>query len=414
LHAFTTTPNQTRLMDYSDLEQLYIISERKISEVDTTFHRYLYPQINWNNRIIGIKGNGGVGKTTLVLQHIREAFPDRSKVLYVRLDNMWFKTHDLMDLVEYHYTHGGTHIFIDEVHHLRSWANYIKSMYDDYNDLHVVYTGSSMLEIAQREADMGRRQRVYTLNGMSFREFLNFEGYNVGEAVTLEDLLKRHTQIASDICCGKKILPLFSQYLQHGCYPFYKEDGDGFFDRLHSVVLHILESDLPHVEDISYTTIEKIKRMLMILAERVPMMPKMAELYRELETNRENGNRMLALLAKAGLLTLYAHEVINLNSLNKPDKIYLNNPNLMYCLSTHIDKGTLRETFFYDQLRNAGEVLLPKKGDFMLNRKYLFEVGGKGKSFDQIKDEPNSFLAVDDVETGHFNCIPLWLFGFLY
>lgn len=401
-------------MDYSELEQLYVISNRKINEVDTTFHRYLYDQINWDNRIIGIKGNGGVGKTTLVLQHIKEAFPNRDKVLYVRLDNMWFKTHDLMDLVEYHYTHGGTHIFLDEVHHLRGWATYIKSMYDDYNDLHVVYTGSSMLEIAMREVDLGRRQRVYTLNGMSFREFLNFEGYNVGEALTLDQVLTHHTQLASEICRGKKILPLFAQYLQHGCYPFFHEEGDSFFERLHAVVLHVLENDLPQVEDISFTTIEKIKRMLMILAERVPLMPKMAELYRELETNRDNGLRMLALLHRAGLLALYSHEVINLNSLNKPDKIYLNNPNLMYCLSTHIDKGTLRETFFYDQLRCVSEVLLPKQGDFMLNRQYLFEVGGKNKTFEQIKDVPNSFLAIDEVETGHFNRIPLWLFGFMY
>ena len=305
-------------MDYSEVEQLYIISDRKIREVDTSFHRYLYDQINWNNRIIGIKGNGGVGKTTLVLQHIKEAFPDRSKVLYVRLDNMWFKTHDLMELVEYHYTHGGTHVFLDEVHHLRGWANYIKGMYDDYNDLYVVYTGSSMLEISQRETDLGRRQRVYTLNGMSFREFLNFEGYRVGEPITLDQLLTNHVQIASDLCKGKKILPLFDAYLQHGCYPFYKEEGDSFLERLHGVILHVIENDLPQVEDISYTTIEKIKRMLMILAERVPLMPKMAELYRELETNRENGNKMLALLTKAGLLALYSHEIINLNSLNKP------------------------------------------------------------------------------------------------
>lgn len=402
-------------MDYSEVEQLYVISTRKINEVDTSFHRYLYDQINWANRIIGIKGNGGVGKTTLVLQHIKEAFSEnRDKVLYVRLDNMWFKTHDLMDLVEYHYTHGGTHIFLDEVHHLRGWASYIKSMYDDYNDLHVVYTGSSMLEIALREVDLGRRQRVYTLNGMSFREYLQFEGYDVGEALTLEQVLTDHTRLASDISQGKKILPLFAQYLQHGCYPFYREEGDSFFERLHAVVLHVLENDLPQVEEISYTTIEKIKRMLMILAERVPLMPKMAELYRELETNRDNGLRMLSLLHRAGLLALYSHEVINLNSLNKPDKIYLNNPNLMYCLSPHIDKGTLRETFFYDQLRCVAEVLLPKKGDFMLNREYLFEVGGKNKTFEQIKDEPKSFLAIDDVETGHFNRIPLWLFGFLY
>ena len=401
-------------MDYSEIEQLYAISNRKINEVDTTFHRYLYSLINWDNRIIGIKGGGGVGKTTLVLQHIKESFSDRSKVLYVRLDNMWFKTHNLAELVEYHYTHGGTHVFLDEIHHLHNWADYIKSFYDDYNDLHVVYTGSSMLGIARHEADLGRRQRVYTLHCMSFREYLNFEGYAVGDAINLETLLADHTAIASRICSNKKILPLFANYLNHGCYPFYKEDGDSFHERLHGVVLHVLENDLPQVEDISYTTIEKTKRMLMILAERVPFMPKMAELFRELETNRENGMRMLGLLAKAGLLALYSREVVNLNSLNKPDKIYLDNPNLMYCLTAHIDKGTLRETFFYNQLHNIAEVLLPKQGDFMIDRKYLFEVGGKGKNFDQIKDEPQSFLAVDDIETGNFNRIPLWMFGLLY
>ena len=401
-------------MDYAELEQLYLTSERKIQEVSTQFHRYLYNQINWDNRIIGIKGGGGVGKTTLVLQHIKEAFPDHSKVLYVRLDNMWFQTHNLMDLVEYHYTHGGTHLFLDEIHHLRHWQNYIKSFYDDYSDLHVVYTGSSMLDIAHHEADLGRRQKVYTLHCMSFREFLMFEGHDVGAAISLEECLTNHTAIAAKICKGRKIIPLFAQYLDHGCYPFYKEDGDSFHERLHGVILHVLENDLPQVEDISYTTIEKIKRMLMILAERVPFIPKMAELYRELETNRENGLRMLNLLAQAGLLSLLTHEITNLNSLNKPDKIYLDNPNLMYCLSTKIDKGTLRETFFHNQLHNVSEVLLPKQGDFMINRQFLFEVGGKGKSFEQIKDEPDSFLAVDDIEIGHFNRIPLWLFGMLY
>ena len=401
-------------MEYNDVEIVYQLSERKITEVKTFFHRYLYSQINWNNQIIGIKGAAGVGKTTLVLQHIKESFKDRSKVLYVRMDNMWFQTHDLMDLVEYHYTHGGTHIFLDEIHHLHNWADYIKSLHDDYSSLKVVYTGSSMLEIARHEADLGRRQRVYTLHAMSFREFLNFEGYNVGEAIPLETILSEHTSLAPSIIEGKKILPLFEKYLECGCYPFYKEEGDGFLDRLHGVILHILENDLPKVVDVSYVTIDKIKRMLMILAERVPFVPKLSELYRELETNREQGLKMLGLLAKAGLIALFSHEVVNLNSLNKPDKMYMENTNLMYCLSTHIDKGTLRETFFYHQLKCFNVVEMPKKGDFLIDKQYLFEVGGKGKSFDQIKDEPNSFLAVDDLEIGHFNRIPLWLFGFLY
>ncbi len=401
-------------MNDKDFEVLYIASGRLVSAVSTQFNRYLYEQINWQNRLIGIKGSRGVGKSTLLLQHIRDTFSSPREALYVSMDNLWFRTHDIMDLVEYHFTHGGTHLFFDEIHYLPYWQTTLKNIYDNYPQLHIVYTGSSMLEIDIHEGDLSRRQRVYTLYGLSFREFLLFEGYDAGEAHSLEDLLLSHESIALAMAQKMKVLPLFDAYLQHGYYPFYKEEGDGFYMRVQSMIRQVLESDLPRTEDVSFVSIQKIQRMLMILAERVPFMPKMAELYRELDTNREMGLKMLYALERAALLALFRSEVKNLKSLSKPDKIYLDNTNLMYCLSTHIDTGTLRETFFYNQLRATQEVLLPKDGDFLINRKYLFEVGGRSKTFEQIRDIPNSYLAIGDLEIGHHNRIPLWMFGLLY
>lgn len=397
-----------------DIDQLQRWSNMRIAEVSMTHHRYLYHQINWDNRLICLKGARGVGKTTLLLQHIHAAFADTQSVLYVSMDNLWFQTHDLLDLAEYFYTHGGTHLFLDEIHYLPHWQTVIKNLYDNFSKLHIVYTGSSMLQLSAHEGDLSRRQRVYTLHGMSFREFLLFEGYPIGDAIDLETLLTKHTSIAAAHLDGHRILPLFSEYLQHGYYPFYREAGNGFYERLQSAVRQVLESELPLVDDVSYSTVQKIQKMLIILAERVPFTPKMAEVYRELETNRSNGLKMLYTLQRADLLALFSSEVKNLKALSKPDKIYLENTNLMYCLTSHIDKGTLRETFFYNQMRQTQEVLMSKQGDFEINRQYIFEVGGANKTFDQIKDLPNGYLAIDDIEIGSGNRIPLWMFGLLY
>lgn len=349
------------------------------------------------------------------MQHIRETLSDDySKVLFVSLDNLWFETHDVLELVEYHYLHGGTHVFFDEVHHNRHWHKIIKQLYDDYSDLYIVFTGSSLLDIESHEADLSRRVKMYTLELMSFREFLQFEGYEAGVAVSLEDLLQNHLNYAARLTCDKKILPLFENYLRYGCYPFYKLEGDGFDERLQRIIRQVLEVDVPMMEDINVSTIAKMQRMLMILAERVPYMPKMAEFYRELETTRDQGLKMLNYLARSGLLQLLGVEIRNIRCLSKPDKIYLGNTNLMYSLSNYVDMGTLRETFFMNQLHVVANIELPKQGDFFVNRQYTFEIGGKYKDFSQIKDISGSFLAVDGIELGHFNRIPLWMFGLLY
>lgn len=402
-------------MEETSLSGLYRTSARLVGQTPTSFHRYLYDQIHWENRLTAIKGARGVGKTTMMLQSIKERFPEHpEQALYVSLDNLWFANHSLSEVVEYHYTHGGTHLFIDEVHKYPSWQTLMKNIYDEYPNLHVTFTGSSMLKIDYSKADLSRRLSDYTLHGLSFREFLHFEsGIDVSK-ISIEDLLTNHVRIAMELTSQTKILPIFEAYLEHGYYPFYKEETDNFSEKLKKIVYAVLNEDVPAIEDITYSTVQKLQRMLMILTERIPQTPKMNELYAILGTTREQGLKMLGLLQRGALLQLLSTETKEFRHLAKPDKIYVHNPNLMYALTEFPNKGTLRETFFLNQLSAVADVKYPRKGDFLVNHKYLFEVGGRNKTFDQIKDVPNSFLAIDNIETGFGNRIPLWMFGLLY
>ena len=397
----------------TNIDYLYLISNRRISRISTDYKRPLYYRINWDNRLIGIKGPKGVGKSTLILQHIKESFSDMSKVLYVSLDNLWFSSNNLIDLVEYHYSHGGTHIFLDEIHKYTNWQDSIKNIYDDYPDLHIVYTGSSILKLKTGDGDLSRRLRSYEMDGLSFREYLFFENILDFNAITLEELLKNHTNIASSISSQIKILPYFEKYLSGGYYPFYKEEGDGYLSRVQEVITQTIDVDIPSMGDIEYSSLQKLKKLLNILSTQLPFIPKMNQLYQELETNREHGLKLLNLLEQAKLIAMLKSPVKALKHLSAPDKLYLDNTNMMYALNNNIEIGTVRETFFMNQLSQNYNVSLPQKGDFLVEQKYIFEVGGRKKTFEQIKDEENSYLAVDSIEIGHGNRIPLWLFGFL-
>lgn len=398
------------------INYLIKIFQRKLAATPMSFFRYLYPLIDWNDTLIGIKGPKGCGKSTLLLQHIKETFKGKEleKALYVSLDNLWFSTHDVIDVVDYHYTHGGTHLFIDEIHYYKHWQTLLKNISDDYPGLYVAYTGSSMLQMESSEGDLSRRLTMYEMRGLSFREFLEYEGGLQLPVITLETLLTDHVSIAMDVCSKTKILEQFKKYLEVGYYPFYKAVHHGYYQRLQNVANQVIEVDYPNIDDITISTIRKTKKLLMLLAERVPQLPKMNELYKELETDRNQGLKMLYALQRGGLLLLLSDHTKSLDNLSRPDKIYINNPTMMYALSPQIDTGTLRETFFMNQLSQGHEVCYPKAGDFLVDRKYLFEVGGKGKTFDQIKDIPDSYLAVDNLEIGYKNRIPLWMFGLLY
>ncbi|MGC4130438.1 MAG: AAA family ATPase [Bergeyella sp.] len=375
----------------------------------------MYYQIDWSNRLIGIKGARGTGKTTLLLQHIAGNFPDKSKALYVSLDNIWFAQNTLLELVDYFQAHGGTHLFLDEVHRYPDWSVELKNIYDSYPDLYVVFTGSSILEIYRSNADLSRRAVTYHLQGLSFREFLNFENNLDLEPFALEDILQNHQNIAGKIISKIKVLPEFKKYLEYGYYPFYKEGIKVYPLRLQNVVNTILENDLPAVENIEYVTVHKIKKMLMIVASLVPFSPNVAKLSAEIETNRANAVRYLDYLQKAGLTINLMSFKKGMSLMNKPDKIYLDNTNLQYALAiSGINEGNLRETFFANQMNGFHHLSATQQGDFLVNDSYLFEVGGTGKSFKQIKNIKNSFVVTDKTETGFGNKIPLWLFGLMY
>ena len=401
-------------MELADIRPIVEFYHSKLSQVSLDFKRYLYPQINWDSSVIGIMGERGVGKTTMLLQRIKEKYANPDDTFYISLDHYWFGTHELQDLIKFMYKRGITEFYIDEVHKYKGWSGILKTLVDELHDLRIVYTGSSLLEIDNAKVDMSRRQTPYTLKGMSFREYLEYDGILKMNAVTLEELLSNHVPIAMDIVSKTKVLVAFDTYLHTGVYPFYRDAGKDFLVRLKEVVDTVIESDLPAVEKITYDTVDKCKKLLMIIAENVPLQPNVDKLATSLGTTRDTLLKLLYKLDKAEILELLTVELKSYKKLVKPEKIYLGNTNLMYALSPKIEIGTLRETFFIDQCASVGTVQIPPKGDFLVNGKYLFEVGGEGKTFDQIADIPNSYLAVDGIETGYGARIPLWMFGLLY
>ncbi|MEE3314591.1 MAG: AAA family ATPase [Treponema sp.] len=403
-------------MDNEEYYKMLDLSNRRVRESAYTTKRILLEKIDWRDRLICISGSRGCGKTTMLLQHIHSDFEkNQDEALYVSLDNLWFETHSLSELVDMHCKNGGTHVFLDEVHYLKNWQIIIKNLYDDYPKLKIVYTGSSLLRLDYGSGDLSRRQVTYHLPGLSFREYLYFENIVDIKSVELTKLLTKHRELAEEITPDKAILKHFNDYLVRGYYPFYKEVFAGYEQRIMQITNQILESDYPAVEKINYSTVQKIKKMLYILAQSCPQTPKMTELYNQLDTDRNQGLKMLYILDRANLLNILSSEKASLKNMARPDKIYCDNPNIMYSLTQKIDAGTKRETFFLNQMKSAGyTVNYPATGDFIVEGKYLFEVGGKDKTFRQIKDIPDSFLATDDIEIGRKNRIPLWMFGLLY
>lgn len=397
-----------------DLLQLTTSSQILVEEVDMTYKRYLYDQIDWNNRLIIIRGAKGVGKSTMMWQRMREAFHNSAAALYLSLDNIWFATNSLVDLASYFYTHGGTHLFLDEVHKYKGWVQEVKNIYDMYPRLHIVATGSSILKLSDSElADISRRSRQYELWGLSFREFLHFEGHGDYEPLTMQQLATDHMKLANEIGSHMRVLPAFEKYLRIGYYPFYREDERGFLNRLQQVITTVIESEIPSVGGIEYESVHKIKRLLGAIAQSTPYTLKLEDLSRRLDVSRNTLLKLLNLMDKGALIRrLYAKE--NLGALVKPEKILFNNSNIMWALSPKSEIGSQRETFAASQLAQSHSVFMPQTGDLLTDNGFTFEVGGQKKKFDQIRDIPNSFVVADDLERGFGNRLPLWALGFLY
>ncbi|MBO4536194.1 MAG: AAA family ATPase [Bacteroidales bacterium] len=401
-------------MELTDIRPIVDYFHSKIAQTKLDFKRYLYNQINWDARIIGIKGERGVGKTTMLLQRILEKYDTPDDTFYMSLDHFWFQTHTLQDLVTFLYQRGITEFYIDEVHKYRGWSSVLKTLADQYVDLRIIYTGSSLLEIDNARVDMSRRQTTYTLKGMSFREYLEYEGILKMEAISLDRLLKDHLSISLSIVSKTRIQKHFEAYLHNGVYPFYKEAGDDFLVRLKEVVNTVIESDLPVVEKITWDTVEKCKKLFMIIAEKVPLQPNVERLAVSLSTTRDTLLSILYKLDRAQVLEQLTVELKSYKKLVNPAKIYLGNTNLMYAFTPRIEVGTLRETFFINQINSVSFVQMPGKGDFLVGGEYLFEIGGPDKTFAQIADIPNSFVGADGIDTGYGSKIPLWMFGLLY
>lgn len=394
--------------------RIYEISNRLTKSLDAPLHRYLYEKIAWDDRLIMIKGARGVGKTTLMKQRCKENGP---KGLYASLDQLYFNEHTITELADYHYKHGGTHLYLDEVHLYPryNWEQELKNIYDSYPGFHIVFTGSSLLQLNSKIADLSRRVAVYELRGLSLREYLNFTGNYRFEPISLTDILNHHIAIACDIASQVRIIGEFEKYLMKGYYPFFLESSDiTYSQRVERLVLSVIDIDIPAVAEIEYETQLKLKKLLVVLAEQVPFVPNMAKLGRDIEVTRNQLVKFFTLLNDGAILRTLTDTSTQPKRAAKPGKILFDNPSVMQALGIINKTGTVRESFVASMLSNVGNLYAADEGDFSLDKEKLFEVGSKNKGFSQIADKPDSYILADNIESGMGNKIPIWLTGFLY
>jgi len=395
--------------------ELYEKSDRRLRNTLLDFKRYLHPRIDDTERLIGLTGARGMGKTTILLQKLKEKNISPSEGFYASMDDVYFSKTRLVHLADEFVKKGGKYLFLDEVHKYETWSIELKNIYDTYPELNVVFTGSSVLEMAKTQGDLSRRAMVYKLESMSYREFLEYEFKFKFPALSLNEIVTNHVEIVNEMLdTGFKPFKYLENFLKNGSYPFSAENKSGFYDKLRSTINVIIENDLMIVAGIDFSTGIKIKKLLMAISESVPFKPNLTELAAKIGTDRKHIYDYISYLERSRLINTLISDEKGLNTLVKPEMIYLENTSLAYALcGDKPEKGMLRETFFFNQLRANHHVSYTPAGDFLIDNKYIFEVGGKNKTFKQIKNLPSSYLAIDDIENGSGNKIPLWLFGFL-
>lgn len=401
------------------MEKLFQYQAILLQKISDNFKRYLFDQIQWQERFVGIKGLRGVGKTTLLLQHLKYTLKDTQQNLYVTLDHPWFYNNTLYELAEQFYQLGGKTLLVDEVHKMSDWSTQIKIIYDGFPDLQLIFTSSFALDLYRGEADLSRRVLSYELSGLSFREYLSFFHQIDYAKIPLVEILENHGTHTAQLVKLFKPLALFPEYLKKGYFPFSKGLSQQSFEaRLIQTMGVILDDDLAYIDGYHPDHIFKIKKLLGILSESVPFTANISAIADKLAIGRNTIKGYLHALEKAGLLHFLNRDGKGVSLLQKPDKIYLENTNLSYALKVSPDIGTIRETFILNQLKNYSKhVHLPAAGDIAIKEdgeQFTFEVGGKGKTMKQIQGVKNAFVLADDIETGFMNKIPLYLFGFLY
>ncbi|MCO5261035.1 MAG: AAA family ATPase [Crocinitomicaceae bacterium] len=396
------------------MENLLLEFQIKVTRVSMDIQRYLVKQIDFKNRLIAIKGARGSGKTTLLLQIAKLHLPLKS-TLYVSLDHVYFYEHKLYDLAKQFTQFGGTHLLLDEVHKYPNWSREIKLIYDNFPELSIIFTSSSMLEIYKAESDLSRRAVSYFLKELSFREFIHFETQQQLNSYSFLEILENHQEIASMLSSKMKILPLFEKYLKSGVYPYYKENEVAYIQKLQNTINLIIEIDINAVEDVQYDTLVKLKRLLITIASSVPFTPNITKLSEKIGVSRNMLVQSIKILERAGLVNELYKDNSGIGVLTKPEKLYLNNSNLMYALAKeNVNIGNIRETFFINQFRGLHEINLSPTADFLIDKTYTFEIGGKNKTKKQIVNTENAFIAKDHIEIGFGNIIPVWLFGFMF
>ena len=389
------------------MERLYEFFNRKLKSTPTDFLRYKYDRIKWDGRAFGIVGPRGVGKSTMILQHIKLNL-DTADTLYVSADHIYFSEHSLVDLADYFVKMGGKHLFIDEIHKYEGWSREVKQIYDSYEDLQIVISGSSILDIYKGMADLSRRLPIYEMQGLSFREYLSlFHGINA-PVCSLDEILN-HKAVLPDV---KHPLPLFKDYLRRGYYPFGRDEE--YEMELLQVINQTMEVDIPTHLQANVSLGKKLKSLLMVVAKSVPFKPVMQRLAEATGISRNDIPDYLVYMERAGMITQLRNSTGGIRGLGKVEKLYLDNTNLIYALSPeHADIGNVRETFFMNQMRVMNDVTSSSISDFEINGK-TFEIGGKKKGQKQIENAEEGYIVKDDIESGYANVIPLWAFGLNY
>ncbi len=392
------------------MKRLIELSNLYFSLPTPSFKRYLFTQIDFESKLIGILGQRGVGKTTLIRQIAQHYDLETNKMLYISADNI---KRSLSEIAIDFTAFGGKLLIIDEIHKANDFALELKTIYD-FVDIKVVFSGSSALELENSKIDLSRRALFYELSSLSFREFLAIKFNVVLDPIPLEDMLHNHQSIAMQMKKEFKPLEYFSYYQAYGAYPFFTEGELGYNLRLNEIMNIILDSEVASIYNVDSDKINTIRKLLHLLCSSVPMELNIQNLAKSAEVSRNTLYSYLYYLKKANLIEIIGGNYKNKKLLNKPDKIYLDNINLYNILCSNYNKGSLRESFFVSQIKIDHTVKYANKGDFEVDDTFTFEIGGKNKGFEQIKDIKNSYVVADELEIGFGSKIPLWLFGFLY
>ncbi|MFU8843579.1 MAG: ATP-binding protein [Bacteroidales bacterium] len=397
------------------MEKLIEKSDRMILSVQHPHQREVIGKINWEWRMNGIVGARGTGKTTLMLQKLAEYQKARQEVLYVRLDDLYFTDHTVYDLADAYRKIGGRYLYLDEVHKYPGWARELKGIYDSLPELILVFSGSSIIELTRQDADLSRRALIYEMTGLSFREYLLLADIISLPHYPLAEILNNHSSIVMDVVQHIPVLKHFSSYLKNGFYPFFLEPERDYLLTLEQTIRTVIETDLQFIEGFDVAQGKKMLTLLKVIAASVPFKPNISKISEKTGLHRQTVLQYLFYLEKARMIRLINQPDKYISRLQKPDKIFLDNPNLFFALNPElVNRGSLRETFALDQLLVKHDVSLHDKGDFLVDNQYVFEIGGKSKTNEQMRGIDHAYIFADEIETGHQNRIPLWLLGFLY